>query len=155
MMEGMNGFVAGITNPRFVELPCWDVCCDIETGKITVNKNLKAGNAGVMMNKDAQGSENSVGGGIRLDGEAEGAGMASTPAAKMSAMQKLDCVDNQFMEEVSHRFLLDILSKLTHVDLCCYFRSLWRTTCSTTHDRLYFPIHPISFLSRISTSWND
>lgn len=98
MMEGMTGFVAGITNPRFVELPCWDVCCDIETGKITVNKNMRAG--------DSPGNGESLGNGMRLESEAEGAGMASTPAAKMNATQKADCVDNQFMDEVSRLFLI-------------------------------------------------
>lgn len=102
MLEGMNGFVAGITNPRFVELPCWDVCCDIETGKITVNKNMKAGSS-MGQNSGAQGSEVTVGQGTRLDLDA--AGMASAPAAKMTATQKADCVDNQFMEEVSFQTL--------------------------------------------------
>lgn len=33
--------MAGVTNPRFEELRCWDVLCNIETGKITVSKHIE------------------------------------------------------------------------------------------------------------------
>lgn len=82
----MSGFVAGVTNPRFIDLPCWDVCCDIETGKITVNKNMKPGT----------GTTSKEGLEVDLGDEVKDA-----PVAKMTATQKADCIDNQFMEEVS------------------------------------------------------
>lgn len=35
------GFIAGVTNPRFEELKCWDVLCNIETGKVTVSRYIQ------------------------------------------------------------------------------------------------------------------
>lgn len=102
MMEGMNGFVAGITNPRFVDLPIWDVCCDIETGKITVNKNMRTANAASGFGDEASPGDtvaDHAGAGGRPGGS--DAANASTPGSKMVATQKGDCVDNQFMEDVS------------------------------------------------------
>ncbi len=41
MLEEMPGFIAGVTNPRFEELPTrWDVLCNMETGRITVSKEI-------------------------------------------------------------------------------------------------------------------
>lgn len=41
MLEEMPGFIAGVTNPRFEELPTrWDVLCNMETGKIIVSKEI-------------------------------------------------------------------------------------------------------------------
>lgn len=35
------GYIAGVTNPRFEDLtPTWDVLCNIETGRITVSKDI-------------------------------------------------------------------------------------------------------------------
>ncbi|WFD32357.1 hypothetical protein MSPP1_003402 [Malassezia sp. CBS 17886] len=33
----MPSYVAGVTNPRFRELPVWDVLCDVDSGRITVS----------------------------------------------------------------------------------------------------------------------
>lgn len=35
------GFIAGVTNPRFEDLRCWDVLCNVETGKITVHRDIQ------------------------------------------------------------------------------------------------------------------
>lgn len=36
------GFIAGVTNPRFEDLHSrWDVLCNIDTGRITVSKDIK------------------------------------------------------------------------------------------------------------------
>ncbi|CAO1612702.1 unnamed protein product [Parajaminaea phylloscopi] len=40
-LETTPGFIAGVTNPRFEELKCWDVLCNVETGKITVSKLIE------------------------------------------------------------------------------------------------------------------
>jgi hypothetical protein len=41
MLEEVPGFIAGVTNPRFEELPSrWDVLCNMETGKVTVSKEI-------------------------------------------------------------------------------------------------------------------
>lgn len=40
-LEQTPGYIAGVTNPRFEELKCWDVLCNIETGKITIAKDIE------------------------------------------------------------------------------------------------------------------
>ena len=35
-------FIAGVTNPIFETMPIWDVLCNIETRKITVNKDIRS-----------------------------------------------------------------------------------------------------------------
>ncbi|KAE8212200.1 hypothetical protein CF327_g4122 [Tilletia walkeri] len=40
-MEKVPGYIAGVTNPRFEDLPAWDVICNIETGKITISKDIE------------------------------------------------------------------------------------------------------------------
>ncbi|OCF42058.1 hypothetical protein I317_04145 [Kwoniella heveanensis CBS 569] len=111
ILEEFSGFVAGVTNPRFEELPTtWDVLCNLETGKVTVSKNLQSsggpgpgagsgagGAAGVASMKSGRSSETSLSGSIV---KVEDDPMAGTPQAKMNSAAKADCVDNQFMEEI-------------------------------------------------------
>ncbi|CAD6891174.1 unnamed protein product, partial [Tilletia caries] len=40
-MEKVPGYIAGVTNPRFEDLPAWDVICNIETGRITISKDIE------------------------------------------------------------------------------------------------------------------
>ncbi|WVR06325.1 hypothetical protein IAU60_003356 [Kwoniella sp. DSM 27419] len=99
ILEEFSGFVAGVTNPRFEELPTtWDVLCNLESGKVTVSKNLQAGAAGNI--KSGRSSETSLGASVSAGsgkGDDEGIG---GPQAKMNSVAKADCVDNQFMEEI-------------------------------------------------------
>ncbi|WVF69207.1 hypothetical protein IAT40_003983 [Kwoniella sp. CBS 6097] len=122
ILEEFSGFVAGVTNPRFEELPTtWDVLCNLETGKVTVSKNLQSGGGGasggigggggggggggsgagvgvgVGSMKSGRSSETSLNGSIV---KVEDDPMAGTPQAKMNSAAKADCVDNQFMEEI-------------------------------------------------------
>ncbi|WVQ96709.1 hypothetical protein IAU59_003816 [Kwoniella sp. CBS 9459] len=119
ILEEFSGFVAGVTNPRFEELPTtWDVLCNLETGKVTVSKNLQAGSGG---NSSSSGGGGGGGGGGALAGGGVGSmksgrssetslngsmvkveddPMAGTPQAKMNSAAKSDCVDNQFMDEI-------------------------------------------------------
>ncbi|CAO1621158.1 unnamed protein product [Sympodiomycopsis kandeliae] len=40
-LEQTPGFIAGVTNPRFEQLKCWDLLCNIETGRITIAKDIE------------------------------------------------------------------------------------------------------------------
>ncbi|WVO14083.1 hypothetical protein L204_101711 [Cryptococcus depauperatus] len=97
ILEEFSGFVAGVTNPRFEELPTtWDVLCNLETGKVTVSKNLKSGSVSMGSIRSRRSSDTSLSASIvRVDED----NSMGTPAAKMVAQSKPDCVDNQFMEE--------------------------------------------------------
>ena len=96
MLEGMSGFIAGVTNPRFVDLPCWDVLCDIEIGRITVNKNLGGGPGPVGAMDQAGTSEASLGSTVRNDPPEKG----ESDQGKGKDGSRPDCIDNTFMDEV-------------------------------------------------------
>jgi hypothetical protein len=104
ILEEFSGFVAGVTNPRFEELPgTWDVLCNLETGKITVSKELRSTGGGGLITgvtgtmRSGKSSETSL---TNSMVKVEEDGMANTPQAKMSSASKADCVDNAFMEDV-------------------------------------------------------
>ena len=99
ILEEFSGYVAGVTNPRFEELPgTWDVLCNLETGKVAVSKHLTSTTASYANMKSGRSSETSLSASIvKVDDDPQ----AGTPAAKMSAQGRADCVDNQFMEDVS------------------------------------------------------
>ncbi|GAA5997729.1 AFI1/MesA family protein [Rhodotorula paludigena] len=41
-LENVDGYIAGVCNPAFADRPSWwDVLCNLETGRITVSKELK------------------------------------------------------------------------------------------------------------------
>ncbi|KAG8907144.1 hypothetical protein FRB99_005252 [Tulasnella sp. 403] len=42
VIESVPGFIAGVTNPIYESLPIWDVLCNIETGKITVHRDISS-----------------------------------------------------------------------------------------------------------------
>lgn len=42
VLKQVPGYIAGVTNPRFEDLSSrWDVICNIQTGRITVSKDIK------------------------------------------------------------------------------------------------------------------
>jgi hypothetical protein len=99
-LEEFKGYVAGVANPRFEELQhTWDVLCNLETGRVTVSKDLKS----TAVNSIGGGSgkrresDTSLGGSIV---QVEGDSAPNTPAVKMSSTSRPDCTDNQFMDEV-------------------------------------------------------
>ncbi|KAK4689547.1 hypothetical protein P7C73_g555, partial [Tremellales sp. Uapishka_1] len=95
ILEEFSGFVAGVTNPRFEELPTtWDVLCNLETGRVTVSKDVKSVSVGNM--KGGQSSDVSLGSIVKVEPDET----AGTPQSKMNLASKADCVDNQFMDEV-------------------------------------------------------
>jgi len=116
ILEEFGGYVAGVANPRFEELPhTWDVLCDLNTGRVIVSKDLKSAGLGAGGGKKRE-SDASLGGSIvQVDGESA----PNTPAVKMSSASRPDCTDNQFMEEVSHFFplLFLLILLLSHPSL--------------------------------------
>ncbi|EIW66750.1 hypothetical protein TREMEDRAFT_45583 [Tremella mesenterica DSM 1558] len=103
VLEEFSGYIVGVTNPRFEELHMtWDVLCNIETGRVTVSKNLNGNLNGIGNNlgasvKSGRSSETSLTGSMV---KVEEIGLVDTPQAKMQSTSKADCVDNQFMEDV-------------------------------------------------------
>ncbi|GAA6018539.1 hypothetical protein JCM11491_006439 [Sporobolomyces phaffii] len=88
-LENVPGYIAGVCNPAFADRPSWwDVLCNIETGKITVSKDLKPPLAGVQAGIK----------GLRLDGNDRG---DETSTKEKEKGDKGDSADNVFMEEVS------------------------------------------------------
>lgn len=89
VLEEFSGFVAGVCNPRFEELPTtWDVLCNLETGKVTVSKELKSGTA----SRGDSGSESSV---PIARGDED-----PLASGKAQAVRGTDCIDNMFIEEI-------------------------------------------------------
>ena len=146
ILEEFSGFVAGVTNPRFEELPMtWDVLCNIETGRVTVSKNLKSGSSVSSMR---QSSDTSLGSLVKVEED----NTAGTPTAKMNATTKADCVDNQFMDDVSSangRVSAD------HVDTRGDRESLWRVKYPTPVHRLCQSLRPHRRFPGIHAHWHD
>ncbi|GAA5910867.1 AFI1/MesA family protein [Sporobolomyces salmoneus] len=93
-LENVPGYIAGVCNPAFADRPTWwDVLCNIETGKITVSKDLKPPLAGI------QGGIR----GMKLDGgDRGGEGASSHKEKEKEKGDKGETADNIFMEEVLH-----------------------------------------------------
>lgn len=82
------GYIAGVCNPAFADRPSWwDVLCNIETGKITISKDLRP---------PAPSNHNHTSKGTRIDGGAEDGGKEKDKEKG----DKGDSPDNIFMEEV-------------------------------------------------------
>ena len=104
ILEEFSGYVAGVTNPRFEELThTWDVLCNLETGRVTVSKDLKSvagsgtGAGSGSIPRGSRTSDVSLSGSmVKVDDDSA----PNTPAVKMSASSRPDCTDNQFIEEV-------------------------------------------------------
>lgn len=102
ILEEVPGFVAGVTNPRFEDLHSrWDVFCNIETGKITISKDISK--AETLSMHSSNQSLSSLGhqsiSGNRTDDEAPLAN--SNPAMRDNrADTKGETSDTLFVEEV-------------------------------------------------------
>ncbi|CAK9781024.1 spindle pole body interacting protein [Cutaneotrichosporon oleaginosum] len=93
VLEEFDGYVAGVCNPRFEELPStWDVLCNLETGRVTVSKELQMPGT-VQGTKSDLTSDRSV----NTGGKDEDSAMAG---GKAHSVSKTDCLDNQFVEEI-------------------------------------------------------
>ncbi|TXT13546.1 hypothetical protein VHUM_00913 [Vanrija humicola] len=95
VLEEFDGFVAGVCNPRFEELPStWDVLCNLETGKVTVSKELRSSTSTTP--KSGRSSDTSFST-TTFRGDGEDTAFAS---GKMASFSQKESIDNQFMEEI-------------------------------------------------------
>lgn len=102
ILEELPGFIVGVNNPRFEELPMlWDVYVDVEKGSVRVNKNVQAPGTRVVDTHSAasvrsgRSSETSTSGGM------SSAAYEGTAAYKANNAVKGEGPDQLFMEEVS------------------------------------------------------
>lgn len=81
------GYIAGVTNPRFEDLHAWDVLLNIETGRVTIAKDVEPApplksapsrSATAMRGTFSSGSIASLAGSTGLGHDASGAPMASS-----------------------------------------------------------------------------
>lgn len=124
-LESVAGYVAGVTNPRFEDLKIWDVLCNIETGRITVSKDiepappLRPTGGPSFVNTFASSGDGTYANGIGPDGEARLArapsetdvvgtmtgsqvniGKGRDRSGTSSIEARTDAYDNAFMDEV-------------------------------------------------------
>ncbi|GAA5928125.1 AFI1/MesA family protein [Sporobolomyces koalae] len=93
-LENVPGYIAGVCNPAFADRPTWwDVLCNLETGKITVSKDLRRPTS-------TSGSNLR---GLKLDPNSmERAGEDGHKEKDKDKGDKGDHADNLFMEEILH-----------------------------------------------------
>lgn len=98
-MSHSPGYIAGVTNPIFESRPIWDVLCNIETGKITINKDIRQ----APLLSPTQPTLMSRTGIVPMnpDDDAKAAAQRDREAAaKDGFVAKADSADNLFMEDV-------------------------------------------------------
>jgi hypothetical protein len=142
ILEEFSGFVAGVTNPRFEELAStWDVLCNLETGRVTVSKDVKS----IATIKGGHTSEISLSNSIvRVEED------AGTLQSKMQAASRVDCTDNVFMDEVSHGRNTDLMA-----DDCSCEWSLWGGQYPCTVHRIPGALYQARLVSRVYASRLD
>lgn len=147
IFEEFSGYVAGVTNPRFEELPMtWDVLCNLETGKVTVSKNLRSASVSVGSIKSSRSSETSLSASIvKVDDD----NTTGTPQAKRASVSRADCVDNQFMDEVSP---LLFVKSIWVIDYCRSSRQCHPIMANPTSDFDLQTILTDSSVSRLTKS---
>ncbi|PWN23179.1 spindle pole body interacting protein [Microstroma glucosiphilum] len=64
VLERTPGYIAGVTNPRFEELRCWDLLCNVETGRITVHKDIEVAPRLALTQNQISPASTALGGGI-------------------------------------------------------------------------------------------
>ena len=133
-LETVAAYIAGVTNPRFEDLNAWDVLFNVETGKVTVSKNIEPAPPMQHNPRPALGRSESISNGsIKSTPGTVGMGHAtsSSIAAKEDVIKtsasiissggggyknplnavpeaRADAADNLFMEDVSLRHLRDL-----------------------------------------------
>ena len=101
ILEEVPGYIAGVTNPRFEDLPhTWDLLCNLETGRITVSKGLTNDGGDREMNTRTPNSADQASGANDTESLS---GHASGPSNKEMRSYNPDTPDNIFMEEASRR----------------------------------------------------
>ena len=88
ILEEFPGYVAGVTNPRFEELPgTWDILCNLENGKVTVSKDFRA--IGLTSVAVEDGQE-----------QVQASAVEEAATGQPRSEGKSESADNSFMEEV-------------------------------------------------------
>ncbi|KAF8343108.1 docking domain of Afi1 for Arf3 in vesicle trafficking-domain-containing protein [Cantharellus anzutake] len=92
VMTSVPGFIAGVTNPVFESMNCWDVFCNLETGKITVYKDIKLPVTAANLAPQPPST-------VPRSGSASGDELING-IAKGDFTARPDSFDNQFIEEI-------------------------------------------------------
>lgn len=103
IMEELPGFVVGVNNPRFEELPMlWDVYVDVEKGSVRVNKNVQAPSTRAPdLNRPAPSIRSGRSSETSHSGSIAGAVPLEGQQASKVVVAKGEGYDNLFMDEVS------------------------------------------------------
>lgn len=100
ILEEVPGYIAGVTNPRFEDLPhTWDLLCNLETGRITVSKGLTNDGGDREANTKTPNSVDQST--DRHDTESLSGHTTGGPSNKEMRSYNPDTPDNIFMEEAS------------------------------------------------------
>ncbi|KAG7553659.1 hypothetical protein FFLO_02944 [Filobasidium floriforme] len=98
ILEEVPGYIAGVTNPRFEDLPhTWDLLCNLETGRITVSKGLMSDNGDRDTSMKTPTSTEQANWGNDTESLS---GHAGGPSNKEMRSYNPDTPDNMFMEEI-------------------------------------------------------
>lgn len=104
-LEAVEGFIAGVCNPAFANKPSWwDVLCNMETGKITVSKDITPAPSSTrsfatLPRGGGGGAGSPHLGSAAFEEELLGGKPAAVPAAG-GAGAKAESADSVFMEEM-------------------------------------------------------
>lgn len=110
-LELSPGFIAGVTNPIYETMPVWDVMCNIETGKITIHKDIRppAATASMFPAPPAVIPRSGVLSAVNLDEDPSKIGINGV-SVKGDFIARSDNADNIFMEDVSTYALIPLPS---------------------------------------------
>ncbi|GAA5874615.1 hypothetical protein JCM3774_004662 [Rhodotorula dairenensis] len=104
-LQHIPGFIAGVCNPAFADRPSWwDVLCNIETGKVTVSKDLQPSPTPQAIHSILHRSARRLGEGLASNGRDGVDEMGMLNAAASATSEKLDpkadATDVTFMQEI-------------------------------------------------------
>ncbi|EJU02421.1 spindle pole body interacting protein [Dacryopinax primogenitus] len=96
IMETTTGYIAGVVNQIFESFPTWDILCNIETGQITVNKNIKQPGYSPVLTSGAFTRQQREG-----DDDRESLNAVNGATSKFDNVGRPDAADNGFMEDIT------------------------------------------------------
>ncbi|KAF8312109.1 spindle pole body interacting protein [Clavulina sp. PMI_390] len=100
VMMSVPGFIAGVTNPIYESTPGWDILCNIETGKITVNKDIRSPTANASLFPQPPGMPRQPStGAVGSDEDLKGP-MANGTEKPTTTTKAGDNYDSMFIEEL-------------------------------------------------------
>ncbi|KZT60916.1 spindle pole body interacting protein [Calocera cornea HHB12733] len=96
VMETTVGYIAGVTNPIFETFSTWDILCNIETGQIVVNKNIKQPTYSPVLVSSTFGRQQREG-----DDDRESLNAVNGAPSRADNAGRPDAADNAFMEDIT------------------------------------------------------